>query len=92
MIFTKDGEVKSMEQAIKDFSQMYRVQLDFLIAGHKHHSRSETIGINQEVINVPSIIGVDDYSLSIHKTSNAGATFLVFEKEKGKVIEYAIKL
>lgn len=86
------GEVKSMEQAIKDFSQMYRVQLDFLIAGHKHHSRSETVGINQEVINVPSIIGVDDYSLSIHKTSNAGATFLVFEKEKGKVIEYAIKL
>ena len=73
------GEVKSMEQAIKDFSQMYRVQLDFLIAGHKHHSRSEAVGINQEVINVPSIIGVDDYSLSIHKTSNAGATFLVFE-------------
>lgn len=86
------GEVKSMEQAIKDFSQMYRVQLDFLIAGHKHHSRSETVGINQEVINVPSIIGVDDYSLSIHKMSNAGATFLVFEKGKGKVIEYAIKL
>lgn len=86
------GEVKSMEQAIKDFSQMYRVQLDFLIAGHKHHSRSETVGINQEVINVPSIIGVDDYSLSIHKTSNAGATFLVFEKGKGKSIEYAIKL
>ena len=27
------GEVKSMEQAIKDFSQMYRVQLDFLIVG-----------------------------------------------------------
>lgn len=86
------GEVKSMEQAIKDFSQMYRVQLDFLIAGHKHHSRSETVGINQEVINVPSIIGVDDYSLSIHKMSNAGATFLVFEKGRGKVIEYAIKL
>ena len=86
------GEVKSMEQAIKDFSQMYRVQLDFLIAGHKHHSRSETVGINQEVINVPSIIGVDDYSLSIHKTSNAGATFLIFEKDKGKSIEYSIKL
>lgn len=86
------GEVKSMEQAIKDFSQIYRVQLDFLVAGHKHHSRSETVGINQEVINVPSIIGVDDYSLSIHKTSNAGATFLVFEKGKGKSIEYAIKL
>lgn len=86
------GEVKSMEQAIKDFSHMYRVQLDFLVAGHKHHSRNETVGINREVINVPSIIGVDDYSLSIHKTANAGATFLVFEEGKGKIIEYAIKL
>lgn len=86
------GEVKNMEQAIKDFSHMYRIQLDFLIAGHKHHACSETVGINQEVINVPSIIGVDDYSLSIHKTSNAGATFLVLEEGKGKIIEYAIKL
>jgi hypothetical protein len=86
------GEVKSMEQAIKDFSHTYRVQLDFLIAGHKHHSCSETVGINQEVINVPSIIGIDDYSMSIHKTSNAGATFLVLERDLGKTIEYAIKL
>ena len=71
---------------------MYRVQIDYLLAGHKHHSRSETVGINQEVINVPSIIGVDDYSLSIHKMSNSGATFLVLERDKGKVIEYSIKL
>lgn len=86
------GEVKSMEQAIKDLSHMYRVQFDFLIGGHKHHAKSETIGIHQEVINVPSIIGVDDYSMSIHKTSNAGATFLVLEYGRGKTIEYAIKL
>ena len=46
----------------------------------------------QAVVNVPSIIGVDDYSISIHRTSNAGATFLVLEAEKGKTIEYAIKL
>lgn len=68
------------------------MQLDFLIAGHKHHARSETVGINQEVINVPSIIGVDDFSMSINKTSNAGATFLVLEHGRGKTIEYAIKL
>lgn len=86
------GELKSMEQAIKDFSQKYRVQLDFLIAGHKHHAKSETVGINQEVINVPSIIGVDDFSMSINKISNAGATFLVLEHGRGKTIEYAIKL
>lgn len=86
------GEVKNMEQAIKDFSHTYRVQLDFLIAGHKHHACSETVGVNQEVINVPSIIGVDDFSLSIHKTSNAGATFLILEEGRGKTVEYSIKL
>lgn len=86
------GEVKNMEQAIKDFSHTYRVRLDFLIAGHKHHACSETVGVNQEVINVPSIIGVDDFSLSIHKTSNAGATFLILEEGRGKTVEYSIKL
>lgn len=86
------GEVKNMGRAIDEFSRVYGVPIDYLIGGHLHHSKSETIGINQEVINVPSIIGVDDYSLSLNKTSNAGATLLVFENLKGKVIEYDIKL
>ena len=54
------GEVKNMEQAIKNFSHTYKVPIDVLIAGHLHHTRSETIGVNRDVINVPSIIGVDD--------------------------------
>ena len=91
-VFGLHGEVRNMEQAIKDFSNMYRVRIDYLLAGHKHHSCSETVGINQEVINIPSIIGVDDYSMSIHKMSNAGATFIVLEQGKGKTIEYSIKL
>lgn len=86
------GEVKNMEQAIKDFSNTYRVPIDFLIAGHKHHAYSETVGINREVVIVPSIIGADDYSVSLNRTSNAGATFIVLERGKGKIIEYAIKL
>lgn len=86
------GEVKNMESAIKDFSNTYNVQIDILIAGHLHHSRVETVGINKEVINVPSIIGIDSYSLSLNKTSNAGATFIILEDGKGKVQEYNIKL
>ena len=65
---------------------------DYLIAGHLHHSKTETVGVDSEVINVPSVIGVDDYSLSLGKSSNAGATLLVFERLKGKVVEYDIKL
>lgn len=86
------GEVKNMPKAINDFSRVYGVPIDYLVAGHLHHSKTETVGINQECINVPSIIGVDDYSLSLNKTSNAGATLLVFENLKGKVLEYDIKL
>ena len=86
------GEVKSMEQALKDYQLMYDIKIDYLIAGHLHHSKSETIGIDKEVINVPSIIGVDPYSIKLRKTSNAGATLLIISEEYGKEIEYSIKL
>lgn len=86
------GEVKSMEKAIKDFSHTYKTEIDILVAGHLHHTRTETVGVNKDVINVPSIIGVDDFSMSLNKTSNAGATLVIIEEEKGKVLEYNIKL
>lgn len=86
------GEVKNLEQAIKDFSKTYNVNIDFLIAGHKHHKDSANVGIESDVIGVPSIIGVDDYSLSLHKSSDPGATLLVIEQGKGNAIEYNIKL
>lgn len=86
------GEVKNMENAIKEFSKIYNVPIDYLLAGHLHHSRIEEVGMNSEVINVPSIVGVDPYSLSLNKTSNASGKLLVFEQTKGKVCEYTLKL
>lgn len=86
------GEVKSMEKAIKDLSYIYDVKINYLIAGHLHHSKTEEVGFDCQVINVPSIIGVDSYSVSLYKTANAGATMLVIEDGKGKTIEYSIKL
>ena len=61
------GEVKNMKIAIDDFSRIYNVPIQYLLAGHLHHNKTEEIGINSEVINVGSIIGVDDYSLSLRK-------------------------
>jgi hypothetical protein len=86
------GEGKGLESAIKDFSKTYGVEISFLIGGHKHHQNSSNIGIKSDVISVPSVIGVDDYSLSLHKTSDPGATLFVLEAGKGKTIEYNIKL
>lgn len=86
------GEVKNLENALKDFSNTYNTQIDILIGGHLHHGKSECVGVNRDIISVPSVIGIDDYSLSLNKTSNAGATLFVVEECKGKVQEYNIKL
>ena len=91
-IFGCHGEVKDMAQAIKDFSRTYKVDIDFMVGGHKHHQNSANIGIQSDIISAPSIIGVDDYALSLNKTSDPGATLFVLEQNRGKVMEYNIKL
>lgn len=86
------GEVKSMERAIKDFSTIYNTPVHYLFAGHYHHSKSEEIAKNSEVINIPSIVSVDPYAMSLQKTSNSAAKLIVFEQGYGKVCEYTLKL
>lgn len=86
------GEVKNMERSLKDFSKLYHVDIDYLLAGHLHHNKSEEIGYDCEVINVGSIIGIDLYSVSLNKSSSASAKMFVFEETKGKTIEYTFKL
>lgn len=86
------GETRNLEKTLKDLSAIYNTQIKYLFAGHLHHSKIEEIGINSEVINVPSIIGADPYSLSLNKASNAAAKLFVFEEGKGKTCEYTFKL
>lgn len=86
------GEVRNMGQALKDFTTTYHTDIDILIGGHKHHLSEETVGVDKEVITVPSIIGIDDFSISLNKTSRPGASFLIIEKDKGIVTEHRIKL
>lgn len=86
------GEVKNLGNAINDLSRAYNVQLDYIIAGHKHHAESTEVGINAEAIHIRSIIGVDPYGMSLNRTSNAGAAMFVFESGKGKVCEFTYKL
>ena len=86
------GEYKNDAQALKDFSQIYGVQINYLIGAHLHHKKQEDVGQDIEYIRIPSIIGADDYSLSLRKASSAGAKLLCFEEGEGKIIEYYIKL
>lgn len=86
------GEVRNLENTIKNFSDIYNTPIDYLIAGHLHHNKMKEIGVNREVLNMGSIIGFDPYSLKLQKTSNASGKLIVFEENKGKTCEYTLKL
>lgn len=91
-VFGMHGECKSLENAIQELSRTYGTHIDFIVGGHKHHQHSVNVGIKSDAIGAPSIIGIDDYSLSLNKMSDPGATLFVLESGKGKTLEYNIKL
>lgn len=86
------GEPKDMSKAIKDLSNVYNVKIDYLVGGHLHHGAYEDVGIERGIIRVPSIVGVDDFAMSINRINSPAATLAVFEEGHGKKIEYTIDL
>ena len=65
------GEVKDLPQALKDFSDIYDVKIDYIHAGHKHHSTFVNCGYRKGAIGVGSIVGSDDFSMKIKKQADA---------------------
>lgn len=86
------GETKNMENTLKDFSRIYNIDINYLIAGHLHHGKAEEVGINASVINIPSVIGTDPYALSLQKVSNPSAKLLEFDQLDGLVCEHTLVL
>ena len=86
------GEVKNLATAIQEYSDVYDTKIDYLIAGHKHHSEYANCGVKRGVIGVGSIVGIDDYTLSLRKAADATSSFVIFEKGKGKTDEHTFVL
>ena len=86
------GEVKDLKRAIDNYSRLYQVPIDYLVGAHFHHSHTEEVGINSEVVSVRSLIGTDPYSVSLGVSANAGATLLCFDQFDGLICEHKIKL
>lgn len=86
------GEVKDMEQALKDYSMIYNTPIDYLISGHKHHTNFNNCGVGKGCIGIGSIIGSDDYSIKLRKAADATASLITFEKNKGKVDDHTFVL
>lgn len=82
-LFGTHGEEKDLENSLKTYQEVYDVDIDYIVAGHLHHNNIQQCGYRKGIIRVGSIIGVDSFSTSIGKCSDAAANIGIFTKDKG---------
>lgn len=87
-IFGYHGEDKNLMESIRWFRRIYRKPIDLIYGGHLHSQSLVTEGIGEygdaQCIRVSSICGIDDFSMTLHKSARAGASMFIFEEGKGK--------
>lgn len=91
-VFASHGEMKDSEKALKDLSNTYNVTIDYGVFAHLHHHYSEDTGVKRGVTRCPSIVGIDDFAMSLNKGSNPGALIMEFTPNHGKTAEYFVDL
>jgi hypothetical protein len=85
-------QIKSKKNAIRDLSMLKRKFFDFMYLSHFHHGNTLTVGEglthNIEVIQLPSIMGSDEYSDGFMAGAKSGASLDIYEEGKGRSISY----
>lgn len=85
-------QIKNKKNAIRDLSQLKRKFYDYMYISHFHHGNMLTVGEaaghNVQVIQLPSVMGSDEYSDSLMTGAKAGANLTIFESGKGRAIQY----
>ncbi len=96
MIASHGHDIKSPYDFIKDASDKYKIFFDYAFFAHKHSSGNKAVGEgdtnNCEIINIPSIMGCDEYADDLLVGSKAGATLIEFTEKQGKRKTYDIIL
>lgn len=89
-------EERKLSESLLYYPQIYEHPVDLMISGHLHHSEEKTVGRNGlkdiEYVQCPSVVGIDDFSLKIKKTANAGANLMVIEERNGRVTTHKLKV
>jgi hypothetical protein len=88
IIATHGHDIKDIDDFIKDISDKYKIFFDYGFFAHKHRGATKTVGEgvtnNCEVINIPSIMGCDEYADDLLVGSKPGATLIEFTENQGK--------
>jgi hypothetical protein len=96
IIASHGHDISNVNGFLKDASSKYRIFFDYAFFAHKHTSGTKTVdeGLtnNCEIINVPSIMGCDDYADDLFVGSKSGATLIEFTEKQGKRKTYDIIL
>ena len=75
---------KNIENSIGKYESLYGISINYFIVGHMHSKKELDISGDKEVIQVRSIMGMNDFSEMIGKNSPSGALIFTVEKNKGK--------
>jgi len=85
-------QIKNKKNAIRDLSMLKRKFFDYMYISHFHHGNTLTVGEtgtnNVEVIQLPSVMGSDEYSDTFMAGAKAGANLSIYETAKGRTISY----
>jgi hypothetical protein len=89
--FAVHGHRDSLKSVVNDLSMMVRKIPDYVFVSHWHHNIEDEIHSCEVIVN-QSLIGVDDHSKNIRKTSKPAQKFMIFNKEDGRECSYSIRL
>lgn len=89
-IFGVHGNRDKMNNVVQNLTLMLKIIPQYVVMAHMHHHQEDTIN-GVEVIMPDSFCGVDTYAKNLRRTSFAGQTFMVFNKN-GRECTYNIKL
>ncbi|MEQ6355241.1 hypothetical protein ABNX05_11485 [Lysinibacillus sp. M3] len=96
ILATHGQDEKNLESSIKDYMMIYNINVHLFKTGHLHHLNNKVIGMNGlqniEHMQSPSMCGINEYSLKLKKTANAGSLITIFEQGYGKLCTYDIRL
>lgn len=71
VLATHGQDEKNLVNSVKDYKEIYNVDIDLMISGHLHNSKQETASMRSKCIQFPSIVGIDEYSMKLKRTANA---------------------
>jgi hypothetical protein len=90
-IFAVHGHCDSLKNVVSDLSMMIKKIPEYVFTAHWHHNIEDEIH-GCEVIANQSLIGVDEHSKRIRKTSKPAQKFMIFNHEEGRECCYNIRL